>query len=96
MIMKLLWDLHFSYTHFVPSLLKYILIVFCLLKIILLLLAVSSLFYLLFDSYSLKRGTGIVVVMESGKVTECIPDSIKIMIQTDLDSIVLVYSCCSA
>lgn len=67
-----------------------------LLKIILLLLAVSSLFYLLFDSYSLKRGTGIVVVMESGKVTECIPDSIKIMIQTDLDSIVLVYSCCSA
>lgn len=67
-----------------------------LLKIILLLLAVSSLFYLLFDSYSLKRGTGIVVVMESGKVTECIPDSIKIMIQTDLDSIILVYSCCSA
>ena len=67
-----------------------------LLKIILLLLAVSSLFYLLFDSYSLKRGTGIVVVIESGKVTECIPDSIKIMIQTDLDSIILVYSCCSA
>ena len=78
----------FTEIHFVGCIL--------LLKVILLLLAVSFLLNLLFDSYSLKRGTGIVVVMESGKRIECIPDSIKIMIQTDLDGIVLVYSYCSA
>lgn len=76
----------FTEIHFVGCIL--------LVKIILLLLAVSLLFNLLFDSYSPKRGTGIVVV--NGKRTECIPDSIKIMIQIDLDSIVLVYGCCSA